>query len=78
MRVEPSGMMPGCNVASIIGLVDKRLTKCGEVYLYDNGSATVYDDLWGGAPAYFEGADAHHQAVKYVVTRIIEKCELVW
>jgi len=78
MRAEPSSTMPGCNVASIIGIVNKRLTKCGEVYLYDNGNATVYDDLLGGAPAYFEGADAHHQAVKYVVTRIIETGELVW
>ena len=78
MRIEPSEIMPGCNVASIIGIVNKRLTKCGEVYLYDNNSAAVYDDLWGGAPAYFEGQDAHHQAVKYVVTRIIETGELVW
>ena len=67
-----------CNVAAIIGLVDRRPTKCGEVYLYDNGDATVYDDLWGGSPVYFEGEGAHHRAVKYVATRIVETCKLVW
>lgn len=67
-----------CNVASIIGLVDRRPTKCGEVYLYDDGSATVYDDLWGGLERYFYGEDAHHQAVRYVTTRIVQQCELVW
>lgn len=75
MRINGSDMMPGCNVAAIVGIVDGDLTKCGEVYLYDDGTATVYDDLWGDPARYF---DSHHDAVRAVTTRIIEQCELVW
>jgi len=78
MRIEPSDIMPGVNVASIVGVVDGVPTKCGEVYLYDDDTASVYDDLWGDHTRYFDGPDAHHQAVRCVVTRIIDQCELVW
>ena len=78
MRINGSDMMPGCNVASIVGNVDGHMVRCGEVYLYDDGTASVYDDLWGDPTRWFNGPDAHHQAVRCVVTRIIEQCELVW
>lgn len=79
MRINGSDMMPGCNVASIVGKVDGHMTKCGEVYLYDDGTASVYDDLWGDPTRWFSSKEhGHHDAMVAVVTRIIEQCELVW
>lgn len=65
----------GCNVASIVGRVNGRRRKVGQVFLYDDGTATVYDDLWGNAERY---CNSHSEAMRVIVTRIIEECELVW
>ncbi len=79
MRIDGSVMNPGVNVASVMADFNGRQTKFGEVYLYDDGSATVYDDFWGNT-AWFDanGKNRHHEAIRYVVTRIVEICELVW
>ena len=75
VRIDGSAMQPGVNVAAIVADYEGKPTKFGEVYLYDDGSATVYDDFWGGPERYF---DSHHKAVTYVSTRIVERCALVW
>lgn len=65
----------GLDVAKIVAMVNGEPMVCGEVYLYDNGQAVVYDDLWGDAPRY---CDSHGDAMKVIVTRIVTDCELDW
>ena len=63
------------HVAAIVAEVDGRRTRCGEVYLYGDGTAAVYDDLWGDPTRY---CDTWGQAMRVIVTRIVMECELVW
>ncbi len=63
------------NYAAIVGMYEDKPFKFGEVYLYDDGSASVYDDFWCDPTRYCE---SHGQAMRVIVTRIVEDCELVW
>ena len=63
------------HVAAIVAEVDGRRTKCGEVHLYGDGTAAVYDDLWGDPVRYCE---TWGRAMRVIVTRIVMDCELVW
>ncbi len=78
MRVEATAEHDGVNIAKIVGPYKGRKIVFGEVYLFDGGRATVYDDFWGGMSYFDIKEHGHHDAMRYVVTRIVEDCELVW
>ena len=45
--------MAKCKVYEAMGDYEGTRIKFAEVYEYSDGTATVYDEFWGGAPSYF-------------------------